>query len=554
VLHSLHIRNYILIDSLDIEFPEGLVIITGQTGAGKSILLGALSLLAGARADASLIREGADSCVVEAEFAGQDEALDALLDEADVERDGDRLLIRRVVSASGRSRSFINDCPVQVGLLQEVAARLVDIHSQHNSLLLTDARFQLSVLDHFAGNGEALEACRAAWRELQAAKAALAQARAEQERLQADSDYNEAQWRQLDEAKLVPGELETLEEEQRSLANAEQIKEGLGHALALLSPDGETPGVTAAVKEAARALEHITRYLPAASDLQARLESARIELDDLCGEIESLDGRIDLSPERLEAVEDRLSRLYTLLKKHRCATVDELIAVRERYSEMLFDTSAAQDRIRELERTVQRTEGAYRDACATLTKARCTAAPAFAAEITKSLRFLELDRAVFEVQILAAPESATGTDRAQYLFSATGRDPVDVAKCASGGELSRIMLSLKAMMARFVGMPTLIFDEIDTGVSGSVADKMGRLICEMGREMQVFAITHLPQVAARGDAHYVVEKSDAPDGRTVSSIREVRGEARTMEIARLLSGATISSAAIANAKALLAER
>lgn len=554
MLHSLHIRNYILIDSLDIEFPEGLVIITGQTGAGKSILLGALSLLAGARADASLIREGADSCVVEAEFTGKDEALDALLDEADVERDGDRLLIRRVVSASGRSRSFINDCPVQVGLLQEAATRLVDIHSQHNSLLLTDARFQLSVLDHFAGNGEALEACRAAWRELQASNAALAQARSEQERLRADSDYNEAQWRQLDEAKLVPGELEALEEEQKSLANAEQIKEGLGRALALLSSDEQTPGVTAAVKEAARALEHITRYLPAASELQARLESARIELDDLCGEIESLDGRIDLSPARLEAVEERMSRLYTLLKKHSCATVDELIAVRERYSEMLFDTSAAEDRIRELERAVQQAENAYRNASATLTKARCTAAPSFAAEITKSLRFLELDRAVFEVQILAAPESATGTDRAQYLFSATGRNPVDVAKCASGGELSRIMLSLKAMMARFVGMPTLIFDEIDTGVSGSVADKMGRLICEMGREMQVFAITHLPQVAARGDAHYVVEKSDTPDGRTVSSIRELHDEARTMEIARLLSGATISEAAVANARALLAER
>nr|MCR4824961.1 AAA family ATPase [Bacteroidales bacterium] len=250
MLRSLHIRNYILIDSLDISFPEGLVIITGQTGAGKSILLGALSLLAGARADASLIAEGADSCVVEAEFGWRDEVLAALLAAADVEEDGDRLLVRRVVSASGRSRSFINDCPVPVGLLQQVAERLVDIHSQHKSLLLTDPHFQLSVLDHFAGNGERLRESREAWRALQELRSQLDTARKELSRMQADRDYNEAQWRQLDEARLVPGELESLEEEQRSLANAEQIKEGLGRSLSLLSSDGETPGVSASIKEA----------------------------------------------------------------------------------------------------------------------------------------------------------------------------------------------------------------------------------------------------------------------------------------------------------------
>ena len=554
MLHSLHIRNYILIDALDIEFPEGLVIITGQTGAGKSILLGALSLLAGARADASLLTEGADSCVVEAGFTGRDEALDALLSGADVEQDGDRLLIRRVVSRSGRSRCFINDCPVPVGLLQEVAARLVDIHSQHKSLLLTDARFQLSVLDHFAGNGTLLEECRQAWRTLQELRGQLAAERERQARMQADRDYNEAQWRQLDEAKLVPGELESLEEEQRSLANAEQIKEALGRVLALMQPEGETPGMVAALKESARQLEHIVRFLPAAADLQARLESARLELDDIGAELSALDERVDLSPARLEQVEERMSRLYSLLKKHDCTTVEELIAVRERYNESLFDASAVQDRIRELEQAEEQAGGRYRAVCARLTEARCGAAPRFAAAITESLRFLELDRAVFDVAVSAAPESATGTDRVSYLFSATGRAPEDVAKCASGGELSRIMLSLKAMMAKFVGMPTLIFDEIDTGVSGSVADKMGRMICEMGRDMQVFSITHLPQVAAKGDAHYVVSKSVTAEGRTVSTIREVKGEDRTMEIARLLSGETITPAAVANAKALLAER
>ena len=553
MLRSLHIRNYILIDALDIRFPEGLVIITGQTGAGKSILLGALSLVAGARADASQILSGAESCVVEAEFSGHDEGLDALLAEADVEADGDGLLIRRVVSRSGRSRCFINDCPVAVGLLQDVAARLVDIHSQHKSLLLTDPHFQLSVLDHFAGNGERLTACRTAWQTWQQCRTELDRTRTELERLRAESDYNEAQWRQLDQARLVPGELEALEEEQRSLSNAEQIKEDLGRALSLLSPpDGERSSVAAAAKEASRALDHIARYLPAAAELSARLDSARIELEDITSDIETLDARVDLSPERLQAVEDRMSLLYTLLKKHGCTDVQELIAVRDRYEALLSDVSEGSERIAALEAAERAAALQHAAACAALTQARREAAPRFAAAITDSLRFLELDRAVFDVAVDPAPAGATGADRVAYLFSATGRDPVEVAKCASGGELSRIMLSLKEMMARYVGMPTLIFDEIDTGVSGSVADKMGRMICQMGDQMQVFAITHLPQVAARGEAHYVVEKSDTPDGRFSSSIREVRGEERVLEIARLLSGAKVTPAAIANARELLA--
>ena len=554
MLRSLHISHYILIDSLEVDCPAGLSIISGQTGAGKSILLGALSLLSGAKADASVISEGADSCVVEAEFAGSDETLRALLAEADVEEDGDRILIRRVVSRSGRSRSFINDCPVPVGLLQDVSSRLVDIHSQHKSLLLTDPHFQLSVLDHFAGNGGALAECRAAWRSVQELRTELARERERFAQMQADHEYNEAQWRQLEDAKLVPGELEALEEEQRSLANAEQIKEALGGSLALLRAEGEAPGMSASLKDAARRLSSIAKYLPAVSGLQERLDSVRIELDDIDAELETLDARVDLSPERLEAVEERMSRLYSLLKKHGCGTLDELIAVRDRYAESLAGPSATEERIRDLEKSLELAEGRYRTVCADLTLSRCTAAPAFAKAITESLRFLELDQAVFDVAVSVVPESATGCDRVSFLFSATGRDPQDVAKCASGGELSRIMLSLKEMMAKFVGMPTLIFDEIDTGVSGSVADKMGRMICAMGQDMQVFSITHLPQVAAKGDAHFVVEKTMQPDGRTVSSIREVQGEDRTMEIARLLSGATISDAAIANAQSLLAER
>lgn len=552
MLSSLHIRNYILIDALDVSFPEGLVIITGQTGAGKSILLGALSLLSGARADASAITEGADSCVVEAEFAGADADLRALLAEADVEEDGDRLLIRRVVSRSGRSRSFINDCPVPLSLLQEVAGRLVDIHSQHKSLLLTDAQFQLSVLDRFAGNTQTLADCREAWHGWQGLLSELAAAREEQRRLQADRDFNEAQWRQLDAAKPVPGELEALEEEQKGLANAEQVKEGLQQALGLL--EGESHGLSATLKETARQLEHIAKYLPAAADWQARLESARIELDDVGAEIEAVNERVDLSPARLEAVEERMSLLYSLLKKHHCADLDGLIAARDRYAALLDGVTASEDRILELETASSEAGRRYEALSAALSESRRAAAPRFAAAITESLRFLELDRAVFDVSLSDAPQGPSGADRVRFLFSATGRSPVDVAKCASGGELSRIMLSLKAMMAKYFGMPTLIFDEIDTGVSGSVADKMGRMICEMGRDMQVFSITHLPQVAAKGDAHFVVSKSDLPDGRTVSTVSEVQGERRTMEIARLLSGATVTPAAMANARELLAGR
>ena len=502
MLRSLHIEHYILIDALDITFPEGLVIITGQTGAGKSILLGALSLLAGGRSDASLISEGADSCVVEALFDGSGEEIDALLREADVEEDGGRLLIRRVVSRSGRSRSFVNDCPVPLSLLQEVAGRLVDIHSQHKSLLLTDPRFQLSVLDHFAGNSALLGECRTAWRALQGCRTQLSRAREERDRLLADRDYNEAQWRQLEEAALVSGEIEALEEEERSLSNAGQIRESLARALDPFAPAGDGPGLSASLKDAARQLEHISRYLGAASSLGERLESVRIELDDIEGELEDLFRRIDVRIARLEAEEQG------------CAA-------------------------------------RYASACSALRVSRLAAAPRFAESITGSLRYLELDRAVFSVSLVAAPEGETGADRVAFLFSATGGTPAEVSKCASGGELSRIMLCLKEMMARYVGMPTLIFDEIDAGVSGSVADKMGRLICAMGRDMQVFSITHLPQVAAKGEAHFVVSKQTGPDGRTRSGIHPVTGEERTMEIARLLSGETITPEAVQNARVLL---
>ena len=535
MLSSLHIRNFVLIDSLDVKFPEGLVIITGQTGAGKSILLGALGLLAGAKADASMVSEGAESCVVEGEFDTPE---------------GLRI-IRRVIYSSGRSRSFIDDCPVQLPELAELGGRLFDIHSQHQSLLLTDKGFQLELLDRFIGAEQPLAQCRSTWDELCRCRRELEELRTKLNRSRAEADYDEAQLRELESASLREGELEELEAEQLTLGNAEQILEQLGAASALLSGDeGSSP--SGQIRNAGKTLAHLDKYLPGMSELAERLDSVRIELDDISAEVESAASRIESSPGRLEQVENRLSLLYRLMQKHGCRTCEELIAVRESYRGKVSGGEGMEEQCAELEQKLASLQKAHDGLCASLHSLRIGGAKDFAGEVTAKLKYLELERAVFEVSVEPGAPGANGADSISFRFSADGSRSIDIAKCASGGELSRIMLSLKAMMARFSGMPTLIFDEIDTGVSGSVADKMGRMICEMGRSMQVFSITHLPQVAAKGNAHYVVSKSyDPGTGRTRSSIRLVEGEERQGEIARLLSGETITAEALANAGALL---
>ena len=540
MLRSLHIENYILIDSLDIEFPEGLVIITGQTGAGKSILLGALSLLFGARADASVISEGAQTCVVEAEF--------------DV-RSAGHLTVRRVIYASGRSRSFVNDCPVQLSALQRLSSRLVDIHSQHGSILLSEGRFQLSLLDNFCSDSSLLSECRTAYHELRTAGAELESMLQKKRRLDADREYNLSQLRQLEDARLVDSELESLEQEHRSLANAEQIASALSGAYSLIEggDDGGDSGVGVRLKDAQRQLEHIADFLPDAGALASRLESSRIELEDIRDELDRQLSAMNASPDRLGEVEQRLSLIYSLLKKHSCATVAELIGVREHYASLLREAESSDDDIDRLRERLASAEARYSDLSARLHELRVQKAPLLASSVEESLHFLELENSRFDVAVEDAAPGPDGSDRVRFLFSSTGKNLQDLSKVASGGEMSRIMLCLKAIMARFAGMPTLVFDEIDTGVSGSVADKMGRMICDMGRNMQVFSITHLPQVAAKGDAHYIVGKSVREDGRTVSGIRKAEGEERVREIARLLSGSVISDAALANARSLLDE-
>lgn len=561
MLKALHIKNYVLIDSLDIEFPAGLVIITGQTGAGKSILLGALSLVMGSRADSSVIGAAGDNCVVEAEFEVNDEdgSLRQYLDENEIDFDAvdskGQLTIRRILNSNGRSRSFVNDSPAPLKVLSMLSSRLIDIHSQHETMLLRDKQFQMSMLDHFAGDSGLLQSCRTRWERLTGLKNDLDEVNANLSRTNAEKDYNQAQFERLDSAHLKDGELEELETEQKQLANAEEIKSSLYQVENYFSPSGDDAqddrmSIDSMLKESSRILDKLSSYIPSVSALSERIESARLELDDVLSEVSDLESGTEISDERLQEVEERLSLLYDLLKKYSCTQVSELIELRDRLSESLADTSVLEARKSALEKEIREAEKDLADACSDLHDARAKAVPSFSENICNSIRSLELDRAVFDVVLEPGKPGPDGSDTILFRFSSTGKSPVDVAKCASGGEMSRIMLCLKAMMARYTNMPSMIFDEIDTGVSGSVADKMGSMICSMGDYMQVFAITHLPQVAAKGNAHYIVTKEFDGD-RAISSIRKISGEDRVMEVARILSGSRVTPEAIANAKSLL---
>ena len=555
MLSRLHVRNYVLIDSLEIDFPEGLIIITGQTGAGKSILLGALSLVTGAKADASMVSEGADNCVVEAEFkiGAEEQDLRVMLEENEVEWEDGHLTIRRVVNRSGRSRAFINDSPVQLQVLQDISSRLVDVHSQHQTLLLSDRNFQMGILDHFADNSGLRVRCSELWRKQNSLKVELETLEAKIARIAGERDYNEAQYRQLESASLREGELSELEEEQKQLANAEEIKTALSSVEELfVSSDMDRPSLDSVLKEAGKALAKVGRYVSAAAGLSERVDSCRRELDDILSDVSQMNSRVDMSESRLEEVESRMSLIYGLFQKHGCSTEKELLVLRDSLSQLLFDSTQLEEKREEILSEIRSVSRELDSVAESLSISRKTASSKFAESIQTSVRGLELPYAVFDVEILEAPLSASGKDTVQFLFSATGRNAVDVAKCASGGEKSRIMLALKAMKARYANMPTMIFDEIDTGVSGSVADKMGSMICSMGEHMQVFAITHLPQVAAKGTAHYLVSKEiDSISSVAVSTIKRLSDDQRVLELARMLGGSVLTDAAIANAESLL---
>ena len=546
MLYSLSVSNYILIGSLDTTFPEGLIIISGETGAGKSILLGALSLVLGAKADAGMVGPAGDNCIVEAEF-GITPAVRRILREADLPDDGDRLILRRTVALSGRSRSFANDEPVTLPVLQDLARELVDIHSQHQTLKLGDERFRMDALDHWAQTMELREECGTVWSRVLEARRNLAALKERQDKAVAEQEYNSARWERLHEAKLSAGELEALETEQNELAHAEQIKETLCGVEELLSPATEGASSPAQMlREASRLLEKAGAFIPSLTELAQRVTSARLEVEDIASEVATVNSRTEASPERLQVVEERLSLLYSLLQKHGVQTVEELMAERDRLEGLVMDATSLGEEYARVQKELEALETRHRELCKALGAKRSAAAGPFSQAVETVLHRLELDHAIFQVQVGDAEAGALGANAIQFLFSSTGKSATDIAKAASGGELSRIMLSLKSVMARLTQMPTLVFDEIDTGVSGSAADKMGSLVCEMGADMQVFAITHLPQVAAKGHAHYLVSKTN-----NLTTIKSLDREGRVQELARMLSGATVTPAAIANAEALL---
>ena len=543
MLCSLRVSNYVLIGSLETRFPEGLSIISGETGAGKSILLGALSLALGGKGDASMVGAAGDNCVVEAEFSVTD-AVREFLQKEDLPCEGETLILRRVLSHAGRTRSFLDDEPVPASTLQELAGLLIDIHSQHQTLRLQDDRFRLEALDLFAGTADACTECASLWGAMQEASRYLADVQSRLERARREEDWNRNLLEKLTEARLVSGELEDLEQEQKRLAHAEELMEMLSSADILLSSEDASPALR--LREAQKLLEKASRYIGPMEDLARRLEEARLEVEDIAGDVASEVSRMDVSPTRLQQVDDRLSLLYSLMKKHGVSSVEELIAERDRLATLVEDASSLEEAVASAVLAQEKTTAAYKKASSELHALRAAAAEPFASLIEGQLHGLDLDHAAFRVALSPAPAGPLGSDRVEFLFSSTGKELRDVARAASGGELSRIMLSLKACMARYRKMPTLVFDEIDSGVSGGTADKMGSLVCSMGRNMQVFAITHLPQVAAKGSAHFLVSRKD-----DVTSMHLLSPEERVLEIARMLSGATVTPAAIENAKSLL---
>lgn len=531
MLRKLTIQNYALIDSLDITFPEGLVIITGETGAGKSILLGAISLLLGHKADASVFHNPDKNCVVEGEF-------------------DDDMILRRVITPAGRSRSFMNDEPVSLSELSKIANQIIDIHGQHQHLLLNDTDFQLSVLDYYAGSMDLLSEYSAVYQEHKVAVSELSKVEEELGAIAADAEYKAFQLKQLEEARLVEGELEELETEQAKLANAEDIKLNIEGALSLLSPYG-TP-LTQNLKEVSNTLAKLSQYIPSMGELGSRVASARIELEDIEQDIERLGEGVTLSPERLQEVDERLSMLYTLMKKHHCGSISELIAIRDGLSGAISGADELAEHQAELRQRIGELDAKRYQLADALSARRVEAAPKLAECIEHSIRSLEMPRAIFKVEIAQGQRlSPKGGDSLRYLFGANGESRLaDISKVASGGELSRVMLALKSVMAKLTKLPTMIFDEIDTGVSGKIADKMGSMIGEMGENMQIFSITHLPQIASKKGAHYLVYKEFEGE-RAKTNIKRLSQQERIEELARMLSGADVTEAAVENAKELL---
>lgn len=551
MLQSIHIQNYALIESLDIDFHPGFSVITGETGAGKSIILGAIGLLVGQRADIKAIKKGANKCVVEARFNVSSYQLEEFFSEHDLEYEDGECILRRELMASGKSRAFINDTPASLAQMKALGEKLIDVHSQHQNLLLNHEDFQLSVLDILSHNEQQLASYKKLYATYKQTSRELASLIEEAEKNRQDEEYIRFQVTQLEEANLQADEQEELEQESETLSHAEEIKANLYKVDQIMASDDMT--LLSATKECMQTLQGISRVFAPAQEWVNRLESCYIELKDLAGEVANASEDVEFNPTRLEYVNSRLNLIYSLQQKHRVSTVEELISISDDLRSKLDTITSSDDRILEL---TARKEALYKEVkemAKVLTDVRSEAAKEVESQMQAYLIPLGMPNVKFAVELTPRKEpDASGMDCVTFLFSANKNGTLqNVASIASGGEIARVMLSLKAMIAGAVKLPTIIFDEIDTGVSGYIAEKMALIMQEMGQaDRQVISITHLPQIAARGANHYKVYKEDTEDG-TNSHIRPLTHEERINEIANMLSGATMTEAALNNAKALL---
>ena len=551
MLQSIHIQNYALIESLDIDFHTGFSVITGETGAGKSIILGAIGLLVGQRADIKAIKTGANKCIVEARFNISSYELEAFFEEHDLEYEEGECILRRELYASGKSRAFINDTPASLAQMKELGEKLIDIHSQHQNLLLNHENFQLSVVDILAHDEKELQVYKEMYSAFKKTSHELADIQDQAEKNRQDEDYISFQLSQLEEANLHSGEQEELEQEAETLSHAEDIKSNLYKVDQLMSSDETT--LLSATKDCIQTLQGISKVFPPAQEWMERLDSCYIELKDLSHEIAHASEEVDFNPTRLDYVNERLNLIYSLQQKHRVDTIDQLLEIAEDYRSKLDAITSYDSRIDELKAMKEALYSKVINQASKLTTLRSKAAKEIEQKMQTYLIPLGMPNVRFSVELTSKKEpDMNGLDSVNFLFSANKNGMLQqVASIASGGEIARVMLSLKAMIAGAVKLPTIIFDEIDTGVSGSIAEKMALIMQEMGQaNRQVISITHLPQIAAKGATHYKVYKVDTEVG-TNSYIRQLNQEERIQEIANMLSGAVLTEAALNNAKALL---
>lgn len=552
MLQSIHIQNYALIDKLDIDFMPGFSVITGETGAGKSIILGAIGLLLGQRADMKAIKNGASKCIVEARFHIVSYGLESFFNELDLEYDPEECILRREVSANGKSRAFINDTPASLAQMKALGEKLIDIHSQHQNLLLNKEGFQLTILDILAQDDKQLASYKQMYADYKNTYKELDTLIGQAEKSKQDEDYLRFQLEQLEEAGLRNGEQAELEQEAETLSHAEDIKAGLYRA-GMLIDNADSYSILSQTKECIQTLQGISSVYPSASEWSGRLQSCYIELKDIAHDLSSAEEDVEFNPERLDYVNQRLNLIYNLQQKHRADSIEELIDLAKNYQKQLNDIASFDDRISGLRAEKDTLYNKVLEQAALLTRLRTGAAHLIEEQMKKLLVPLGMPNVRFAVELTSRKEpDINGMDNVTFLFSANKNGTLqNVASIASGGEIARVMLSLKAMIAGAVKLPTIIFDEIDTGVSGSIAEKMALIMRDMGNQnRQVISITHLPQIAARGTTHYKVYKEDTDTG-TNSYIRKLTPDERIHEIAHMLSGSTLTEAALNNARALL---